>query len=176
MRGGARKPFKICGACSATLAKDGKSIGRYCGGCRVAKYCNRECQVAAWRTHRPRCHMGANNARDAGIRRRAKNALLTNHVVPYATVYFNVEAHAAPPTVLVLVFSNLHDPDANPPHIMDVNTVAGLVRECVPEVTRRHFEEIFAAHVRGEDVLYAIVDIDENYFNTGRIQVRPSPK
>ena len=26
-----------------------------CGGCRFARYCSKECQRAAWQTHKPHC-------------------------------------------------------------------------------------------------------------------------
>ena len=38
-----------------------------CGKCKVARYCNRECQKADWSTHKPRC-ANAKKLRDDGIK------------------------------------------------------------------------------------------------------------
>lgn len=42
-------PSIMCGNCISTDAK------LRCGACRVQLYCNKECQVAHWQTHKMRC-------------------------------------------------------------------------------------------------------------------------
>ena len=43
----------VCGHCSSPLS--GKP--QYCARCKTVAYCNRECQRADWRAHKPKCEV-----------------------------------------------------------------------------------------------------------------------
>jgi len=55
-----------CGHCSKNIPAD---VVRRCGKCDVAKYCDRECQVAGWSQHKGMCKQ---MKRDAASARLAK--------------------------------------------------------------------------------------------------------
>jgi hypothetical protein len=42
-------PFPLCWSCERAFGE------QKCGGCLLARYCSRECQLAAWKLHKPIC-------------------------------------------------------------------------------------------------------------------------
>ncbi|KAK3070823.1 hypothetical protein LTR53_009775 [Teratosphaeriaceae sp. CCFEE 6253] len=53
---GKRLAPQFCGHCSAGSKPDGGVLST-CAKCRIAYYCSKACQVAAWPTHKPACKM-----------------------------------------------------------------------------------------------------------------------
>jgi len=45
---------------AAVCKKCGKAHARLCLGCFTVRYCDKECQRADWKTHKPECDMAAN--------------------------------------------------------------------------------------------------------------------
>jgi hypothetical protein len=78
-------------ACSnmAGLTELGLVSGRscICGGCRVARYCGRACQRAAWKQHKPLC------AGLAGLAAAASGAVVLQEI-PHTPGHGRVAVHA----------------------------------------------------------------------------------
>jgi len=53
---GNRLPDEVDDSGRCLLCKSTPEKLKYCGRCKVAKYCSRECQAADWRRHRSECH------------------------------------------------------------------------------------------------------------------------
>ena len=51
----ARKSLPKLGVCNHCLEKAGRSSLMVCSRCRIAQYCSRECQIAAWSRHKGFC-------------------------------------------------------------------------------------------------------------------------